>query len=55
MAIEQQVNVIPTHRITVSIGVAEMHPDDTQDTLFKKADDALYKAKAGGRNQVMSS
>jgi diguanylate cyclase (GGDEF)-like protein len=38
---------------TVSIGVAEIHNDDTKlDTIIKRADDALYRAKHNGRNRV---
>jgi len=38
---------------TVSIGVAELSPDMTNhDQLMAKADEALYRAKKGGRNQV---
>jgi len=38
-------------RVTVSVGVASV-PDDSldQDGLLRKADDALYRAKASGRN-----
>lgn len=39
-------------RITVSIGVAAAHPDDSILTLQEKADKALYRAKETGRNNV---
>ncbi|WP_323596905.1 sensor domain-containing diguanylate cyclase [Aliarcobacter butzleri] len=37
---------------TVSIGIAEFQTGDTIETLFKKADEALYEAKNSGRNRV---
>ena len=42
-------------RITASLGVAVFHPDGsslTIDRLLGRADQALYKAKQAGRNQV---
>jgi diguanylate cyclase len=39
-------------KVTLSIGVAEVHADDTPDTLLKRADDALYLVKERGRNGV---
>lgn len=42
--------------ITLSIGVAEVAPDHTTlDAWVQAADDALYRAKAAGRNQVCAT
>ena len=38
--------------ITVSVGLAEMHEDDNPETLFQRADRALYKAKDSGRDRT---
>ena len=41
--------------VTISIGVATTGgPDDTPDHLLKRADEALYEAKASGRNRVIA-
>jgi len=39
-------------KMTVSVGLAELKPGDDVDSLVKRADEALYKAKHRGRNQV---
>lgn len=38
--------------VTCSFGVAQMEADDNDDLLTRRVDDALYRAKAGGRNRV---
>lgn len=40
--------------ITVSIGLSQHQPSDSVSQLFDRADKALYKAKAEGRNQVVA-
>lgn len=39
-------------KVTVSIGATTVDAHESFDAVFKRADTALYKAKAGGRNQV---
>jgi diguanylate cyclase (GGDEF)-like protein len=39
--------------VTVSCGVAEHRPPETPDGLFARADAALYRAKAEGRDRVV--
>ncbi len=41
------------HGVTLSIGVAGLSPAGTADELLRRADQALYRAKDGGRNQVI--
>jgi diguanylate cyclase (GGDEF)-like protein len=38
--------------ITVSVGIAVRDPREPLDSLIRRADEALYRAKAGGRNRV---
>ena len=51
--IDQEGVTIP---VTASVGVATMAEgfDETAESLLKKADKALYEAKNGGRNRVVS-
>ncbi|MBL0708161.1 MAG: diguanylate cyclase [Sulfurimonas sp.] len=39
-------------RLSCSFGVAEFQEDDTKESILKRADNALYKAKENGRNRV---
>ena len=38
--------------VTASLGFAQYEAGDTPDTLIKRADQALYKAKILGRNRA---
>jgi diguanylate cyclase len=40
-------------RVTISIGAAVLHPNDTAASLIERADNCLYAAKRNGRNRVI--
>jgi diguanylate cyclase len=44
-----------TIKITVSAGVGSLNVNDSESTLFKRVDEALYKAKTDGRNKVVET
>jgi diguanylate cyclase len=48
-ALKLHVNGTPVH-VTVSCGATEIRGDDTAESLFDRADAALYRAKESGRN-----
>jgi len=41
--------------ITFSAGVAEYTNDETQESIFKRADEALYRAKKNGKNLILEA
>lgn len=41
--------------ITFSAGVTQMLPQDTQTSVIKRADEAMYQAKKTGKNRVVSA
>ncbi len=42
-------------RVTVSIGIANFRAGDTQESIYARADNAMYEAKRNGRNCVVAS
>jgi len=45
-------DIDPGLQVTISAGVTEWLPDETRDVLLRRADVALYRCKAEGRNCV---
>lgn len=39
-------------KVTISIGATMFLKDDTKDSIFKRADNALYESKNSGRNRI---
>jgi diguanylate cyclase len=40
-------------KVTISCGLSEFAGEDTPETVFKRADKALYKAKGEGKNRCI--
>lgn len=50
---KQRIEGLP--QFTVSIGIAHYLFNDTEESIFNRADNALYKAKSEGRNRVVEA
>jgi diguanylate cyclase (GGDEF)-like protein len=42
----------PAENVRISAGIAELRPEDDAVSLFERADEALFRAKEGGKGQV---
>jgi diguanylate cyclase (GGDEF)-like protein len=50
-AVAASVDDLP--KVTISVGIALRRPNEDRDSIIERADQALYQAKAGGRDQVV--
>jgi len=48
-------DTVPALRVTFSSGLTEQRYEETLDQTIERADQALYRAKRGGRNRTMAS
>lgn len=53
-AVEQTLSTINDKTITISIGVTEVNANDTEDSIYRRADTLLYDSKNSGKNSVTS-
>lgn len=52
LGIAHETSPVAPH-LTLSAGIAAASPGDTTESLFRRADEALYQAKAQGRNRIV--
>lgn len=48
----KQTEIIKNHPITISIGVTKIQKSDTEQSLFKRVDELMYKSKNGGKDRI---
>ncbi|MFA6187687.1 MAG: diguanylate cyclase [Sulfuricurvum sp.] len=51
-SVEENLIHITNNPITISIGLSEVNESDSEETIFKRADELLYKSKNSGKNKV---
>ncbi len=51
-ALVAECELIPSGQVTISLGVAELKPNESHAEWLKRADEALYAAKRSGRNKT---
>jgi diguanylate cyclase (GGDEF)-like protein/PAS domain S-box-containing protein len=50
--VQDEVNIIHQRDVTVSIGLTQVKDNDTEDSIYNRADQFLYDAKKHGRNRI---
>ena len=48
----EHIELVRGIQVTISIGVTKTTDSDDEDTLVRRADEAMYKAKENGRNRI---
>ena len=48
----ENLNIIESKKITISIGLTESQKEDSEDSMFKRVDNLLYYSKEHGKNMI---
>lgn len=48
----EEAEVLSDTRLTISLGVTQLQPEEAMDELYSRVDKALYASKDGGKNRV---
>jgi len=51
-SVENDLKTLVSEKVTISIGLAEVEKNDTEDSLYKRVDGLLYYSKINGKNMV---
>lgn len=51
-SVEDTLDTLKDRKITISIGLTEVKEGDTEDIIFKRVDELLYRSKKEGKNRV---
>lgn len=52
--VEKDLNTLNEKAITISIGITQIHENDTEDSLYRRVDKLLYVSKRTGKNKITS-
>jgi diguanylate cyclase (GGDEF)-like protein len=52
--VANKLNAVPGYAVTISAGIVQVSDIDNADSIFKRVDALLYKAKDMGKNEVRS-
>ncbi|WP_321312448.1 GGDEF domain-containing protein [Halarcobacter sp.] len=52
-SISEEIKILDSLKVTISVGLTEVKKDDVEESIYKRADKNMYKAKNSGKNRVI--